>query len=117
MASSEALPKRYWVALGVVALIFAFILLSATGVLTVESLFLLLVNYVFQVFAVTVLAALGGVFLGMVLAHRMLASRGFTPFERELLQTLAEVRTELQRIQSREEGLQERLAALEKRLR
>lgn len=112
-----ALPKQYWLGLAVVAGLFALVALSATGLLTVESLFLLLVNYVFQIFAVTVLAALGGVFLGMVLAHRMLASRGFTPFERELLGTLADVRTELQRLQARHDELQERLDGLGKRLK
>lgn len=111
-----ALPKAYLAALAVVGVIFAFIALSAAGVITFESLFLVLLNYVFQIFAVTVLAALGGVFLGMVLAHRMLASRGFTPFERELLQALADVRTELQRMQARDADRQERLDALEKRL-
>jgi membrane protein implicated in regulation of membrane protease activity len=111
------LPKRYWLALGLVVLVALFIGLSAFGLLTVESLFLLLVNYVFQIFAVTVLAALGGVFLGMLMAHRMLASRGFTPFERELLQTLADVKTELQKLQAREAEVQERLDSLEKRMR
>lgn len=111
------LPKRFWVALGLVVLVGLFTGLSAFGLLTVESLFLLLVNYVFQIFAVTVLAALGGVFLGMLMAHRMLASRGFTPFERELLQTLADVKTELQKLQARETEVQERLGGLEKRLR
>lgn len=112
-----ALPRAYIAALVLVGLIFGFIALSAAGVFAVESLFLLLVNYLFQIFAVTVLAALGGVFLGMVLAHRMLASRGFTPFERELLQTLADVRTELQRLQAREAEHRERLDSVEKRLR
>lgn len=111
------LPKAYIAALLFVGLLFALIAASAAGLLTVESLFLLLVNYVFQIFAVTVLAALGGVFLGMVLAHRILASRGFTPFERELLQTMAEVKTELQRIQARDAEVRERLDGLEKRLR
>lgn len=111
------LPKRYWVALGFLVLLGLFTGLSAFGLLTVESLFLLLVNYVFQIFAVTVLAALGGVFLGMVLAHRMLASRGFTPFERELLGTLADVKTELQRLQARDAEVQERVTSMEKRLR
>lgn len=111
------LPKAYIAALLLVGLLFALIAASAAGLLTVESLFLLLVNYVFQIFAVTVLAALGGVFLGMVLAHRILASRGFTPFERELLQTMAEVKTELQRIQARDAEVRERLDGLEKRLR
>lgn len=111
------LPKRFWLALGLVALVALFIGLSAFGLFTVESLFLLLVNYVFQVFAVTVLAALGGVFLGMLMAHRMLASRGFTPFERELLQTLADVKTELQKLEARGTEVQERLDSLEKRIR
>jgi membrane glycosyltransferase len=111
------LPRAYVAALAVVAAIFAFTALTALGVVTLESVSLLLFNFVFQVFAVTVLAALGGVFLGMVLAHRMLSSRGFTPFERELLQALAEVRTELQRMQARDEALRERLESLEKRAR
>lgn len=117
MATPLDLPKRYWLAMGVLLVIAVFTGLSAFGLLTVESLFLLLVNSIFQIFAVTVLAALGGVFLGMVMAHRMLASRGFTPFERELLQTLADVKTELQRLQAKEQVVEERLGSVEKRLR
>lgn len=112
-----SLPRVYVAALAAVGALFAFIALTALGVLSVQSVFLLLVNYVFQVFAVTVLAALGGVFLGMVMAHRMLGSRGFSPFERELLQTLADVRAELQRARAREEELAERVAVLERRAR
>jgi hypothetical protein len=108
-------PRSYVAALAVVAAIFVLLALSASGAITVESLFLLLVNYVFQIFAVTVLAALGGVFLGMVLAHRLLATRGFTPFERELLQSLADVKTELQRLRTSDEALQEGLRDLAKR--
>ena len=110
------LPRLYIVALVVVGALFTFIALTALRIVPVESVFLLLLNYVFQIFAVTVLAALGGVFLGMVLAHRMLASRSFNPFERELLATLAEIRAELERARARDEDLVERLRALEKRL-
>ncbi|MCA1814083.1 MAG: hypothetical protein LC624_09050 [Halobacteriales archaeon] len=110
------LPRLYVVGLGLVGLLFAFVALTAAGVVTVQSIFLLLLNYVFQFFAVTVLAALGGVFLGMVLAHRMFSQRRFTPFEESLLQNLADVRTELQRVQVREQELQDQLRRLEKRL-
>lgn len=110
------LPRGYLAALGGIVGLFAFFALVALGSITLESVFLLLLNYVFQVFAVTVLAALGGVFLGMVLAHRMLASRGFTPFERELLEAVVEVRAQLQKREQREIELQERLASIEKKL-
>lgn len=111
------LPRAYLAALALVAAVFAFVALTGLGIIPVQSVFLLLLNYVFQVFAVTVLAGLGGVFVGMYLAHRMLAGRGFTPFERELLSALADVRTELQRMQARDAEQRERLEALEKRLR
>lgn len=112
-----ALPRAYIAALAVVGLLFAFIALTALGVITVESVFLLLINYVFQVLAVTVLAALGGVLVGMVMAHRMLATRRFTPFERELLETLTQVRAQLAKREALDRELMERLEGLEKRMR
>lgn len=110
-------PRGYLALLAIVAVAFGFVALHVGGVLTVENLFLLLVNYVFQVFAVTVLAALGGVFLGLVLGHRMLASRAFTPFERELLQALGHLRARLEALDARDRELRERLEGLEKRVR
>jgi len=112
-----SVPRSYVAAFLVVGAIFAFIALTTTGLIPLESLYLALANYVVQVFAVTVLAALGGVFLGMLLAHRMLASRSFSPFEREILQTLAAVRARLEEQRVRDQELMDRLEGLEKRLR
>lgn len=111
------LPRAYVAALGLVAAVFAFVALTAFNVIPVESLFLVLVNHVFQIFAVTVLAGIGGIFVGMVLAHRILAARTFSPFERELLQSMGEVRQALERLREREQAMQDRLQTLEKRVR
>ncbi|HVL86791.1 MAG TPA: hypothetical protein VM681_02090 [Candidatus Thermoplasmatota archaeon] len=112
-----SLPKAYLALLALVGLAFAAVALTATGVVTVESVFLLLLNYVFQVFAVTVLAALGGVFVGMLLAHRILSTRGFSAFERELLETLGDVRERLDDMKRHDQALAKRIEILERQVR
>lgn len=49
-----------------------------------------------------ILGVVGGAFLGMLLAHRMLANREFTPFERTVLESLQDIRTRLDALEKRE---------------
>ena len=83
-------------ALGVVAVFVALVYFAippfdnlATFILTSAVGFVLLL----------VFGVVGGAFAGMLLAHRMLANREFTPFERTVIEGLAEVRDRLDRLE------------------
>jgi uncharacterized protein YneF (UPF0154 family) len=54
----------------------------------VASVFLFLLVLIIAV----ILAGVGGMFLGVFVAHRMLAQQDFTPFEKEMLAMRQEVR-------------------------
>lgn len=45
----------------------------------------------------------GGAFVGMLLAQRMLGNREFSPFERSVLESLAEIRERLDRLEKVDE--------------
>ena len=49
-------------------------------------------GFVFALVVIAILAIIGAVFLGMVISHRIMAGRGFTPFEEEMLRMRQEVR-------------------------
>lgn len=48
-----------------------------------------------------VLGVVGGAFVGMLLAHRIMASRQFTPFERQVMQSLEDIRSRLDDLEKR----------------
>ncbi len=47
--------------------------------------------FVFALVVISILAVIGSTFLGMFIAHRMLAGSDFTPFETEMLKMHQEV--------------------------
>ncbi len=49
------------------------------------------VSFVFALLLVTILALVGAIFVGIFIAHRILAPQGFSPFEEEMLKMRQEV--------------------------
>jgi hypothetical protein len=47
---------------------------------------------------ISILSIIGAVFLGMVVSHRILSVKGFTPFEQEMLRMRQEVRELAERV-------------------
>lgn len=60
----------------------------------VGSFFLL----VYAIVVISVLAIIGAVFVGIYLSHRILATRGFTPFEQEMFLMREEVQKLSERV-------------------
>ncbi|HWG92278.1 MAG TPA: hypothetical protein VNZ52_15615 [Candidatus Thermoplasmatota archaeon] len=89
-----------WIALTLAA--GAFVALAFLGIIPLDSLFLYILNNVLGFVAVALLAAVGGVFLGMLLAHRALATREFSPVERAMMETSQEVKRLTARIEELE---------------
>ncbi len=102
MNDRPRVPVAYIVTLGSLLLIAAFTLLVSFGVPPFDGLQTFVLGQVVGAFTLLVFGVVGGAFVGMLLAHRMLANRDFTPFERATLETLAA-------IQARLDGLERRL--------
>lgn len=96
------------IGIGGVALLFV---LVVTQVVPIDSLIFLLYGNVLLFAVVLVLAALGGAFVGMLVAQRMFSSREFTPLERSLVEALSsmkEMRDTLRAVEERLERIEKR---------
>ena len=62
-----------------------------------------LTNFI-GVVTLLILGVVGGAFVGMLLAHRILGNREFTPFERDVLRSLQEIRDRLDRLDGTSPG-------------
>lgn len=88
----------------VVAVLVIVELSIVTGVLTVNNLLGFFILFVYALVAISVLAIVGAIFVGMWVSHRILSTQGFTPFEQEMLrmrQDLKEIAKRLEAIDSK----------------
>lgn len=95
--------KRYLAAIGTLALLAVIPALAYLGVPPFNNTAVFLGVNVASVLILLVFGVIGGAFVGMLLAHRILANREFTPFERRVLENLEEVRQRLDQIEKRAE--------------
>lgn len=103
------LPPAYVAALVAIAGIALFLGLAATGVIPIEGWVLWLYGNVLLLVLMLVFAALGGAFVGMLVAQRILSSREFTPLERSLVDALGR----LQELKEGQDRILKRVEALE----
>jgi len=94
-------PAAYVAVLAVLAVIGLMMTLTFYGVPPFDNLQLFILTNVVGFFTLLVLGVVGGAFVGMLLAHRILASRQFTPFERTVLQGIEDVRARLDALEKR----------------
>lgn len=92
MAPIERPPLSYLALVALVVGVGVLFLLGVTGVLPVDDLYILLTTYVLAQALAVVFAFIAGLLVGLFLAHRMLGSRDFTPFERAVLEGQSEIR-------------------------
>jgi len=95
-------PKTYIAILTVLGLLAGLTLLVYLGVPPFDSTGVFVLANLVGAIILIVFGVIGGAFVGMLLAHRVLSNTEFTPFERTMLSGLDEMR--------------ERLAAIERRL-
>lgn len=72
-----------WIA--VIVILATFEILQLTGIVKLAQIVANFYLFMFSLVIVSVLAIIGAIFLGITLAHRMLDSKEFTPFEEEML--------------------------------
>lgn len=93
--------KRYLGAIGFLLLLGLLPALAYAGVPPFNSLGVFLAANVASILILLVFGVIGGAFVGMLLAHRILANREFTPFERRVMESLEEIRTRLDALEKR----------------
>lgn len=94
-------PKRYLAAIALVALLALVPALAYMGVPPFNNTAVFLGVNAASLFILLVFGVIGGAFVGMVLAHRILANRDFTPYERTVLESLADIRGRLEALEKR----------------
>lgn len=98
------LPVPYFLVMGLLLALGVVVALISFSVPPFDNLSTFILTTSISVLAYMVFGILGGLFVGMVIAHRVLANRSFTPFEREVLESLAEIRERLEALE-REKAL------------
>ncbi len=83
----------------VVASLLIVFVLQITGVLTLADLAANPVLFLVAFVIVAVLSAVGAMFIGVFVTHRIFASTEFTPFEEEMLRMREEVRQIRERLE------------------
>ena len=89
-----------WTLLGVLVLgvLVAIEIGVITGNLTPGDLIGSFLTLVLAMSVIAVLSIIGAVFVGMFVSHRILSTKGFTPFEQEMLRMRQEVRELTERL-------------------
>lgn len=102
-------PASWLVVFGAIVLIALLSGLVSFGVPPFDNVQVFILGQVAGLFTLLVLGVLGGAAVGMLVAHRILSNRDFTPFERAVLEGLADVRERLDRLEKeREEAARRR---------
>lgn len=97
-------PIYYIIVIGFI-IIAAWIIVVSLRLVTVESILLDFIGFISMLVVIAMLAVLGAIFLGMYISHEILASKGFTPFERAML----EMREDMSSMDKRMEKLEKNL--------
>lgn len=96
-------PKRYLAAIATLFLLALIPALAYLGVPPFNNTAVFLGVNVASVMILLTFGVIGGAFVGMVLAHRILANRDFTPYERTVLESLAAIRERLDALEKQGE--------------
>jgi uncharacterized membrane protein YhaH (DUF805 family) len=69
----------------IIAVLIIFEILQFSGIIKLSSIAANFYLFMFSLVTISILAVIGAIFLGITIAHRLLESKGFTPFEIEML--------------------------------
>lgn len=95
-------PGSYILVVASLVALAVLVALVAFGIPPFDNFGLFILSQVASALTLMVFGVIGGAFVGMIVAHRILANREFSPFERSVMEGIT--------------GIQSRLDALEKRL-
>lgn len=94
-------PPAYVASLIVLAVIGVLVTLTMLAIPPFDNLQVFILFNVIGFFALLVLGVVGGAFVGLLLAQKLIANRQFTEFERTLLQGIEDVRERLDSLEKR----------------
>lgn len=92
-------PIAFVATIAALVVLSVFVGLVSFGVPPFDNVAVFILSQVAGAFTLLVFGVIGGAFVGMLLAHRILANREFTPFERTVLESLADLRARLDRLE------------------
>ena len=96
----------YIASLAIIATLMILLILVTFGIFPVIDWYLNWVGFLDQVITISMLAVLGAVFFGMLIAYRMLTKTSFTPFEHSMLEMSEDVKQMKAKIERLEELLE-----------
>jgi hypothetical protein len=99
------IPLIYILVLLLLIVIAIWIIGTLSGLIPIEDILLNFVGFISMLISITMLAIVGAIFLGMYLSHRILAKKGFTPFEISMLEMHEDIKDIKKRIQDVEKTL------------
>ena len=94
-------PATYVLVLAALLAVAVVATLMFLGVPPFDNLSLFIVANAASFFILLVAGVVGGAFVGMIVAHRILGNREFSPFERDVLRNLADIRERLDELEKR----------------
>ncbi len=86
------IPKIYILLVITLIVITAIIIGLLSGLIQVTDILLNFIGFISMLIAITMLAIVGAIFLGMYISHRILTKKGFTPFEISMLEMHEDVK-------------------------
>ena len=80
------IPLTFYYLVIILVVIAIWIIGTLSGLIPIKDILLNFIGFISMLVSITMLAIIGAIFLGMFLSHRILSKRGFTPFERSMLE-------------------------------
>ena len=103
------IPASYFILAGALLVAGVFFALVYLGIAPFDNPGLFVLTNAIGFILLLLLGVVGGAFVGMLLAHRILANRQFTPFERTVLENLDDIRGRLERLEAERDPAQEKV--------
>ncbi len=85
------IPFLYIAILAAIISAVIFVVAWMTGIVSFEKVFDNFIVFVIMLISITTVAILGAIMIGMFISHRLLATGGFTPFEKSMLEMKADI--------------------------
>lgn len=95
-------PLTYFLVFGAILVVATLYALVHWAVPPFDNFQVFIVSQLTSIFTLLILGILGGAAVGMLIAHRILSNRDFTPFERSVLESLSDIRERLDRLEGTE---------------
>lgn len=95
------LPTSYAVVIGALVVLAVLVGLTAFGVPPFDNFQFFILSQVAAALTLMVFGVIGGAFVGMIVAHRILANREFTPFERTVMESLSAIQSRIDALEKR----------------